>query len=59
MAGAGAGVGAQNSASIDVCASNSASMGAVAITVKAITAMQTKTTTLVRGLISGIFSGPF
>jgi hypothetical protein len=51
MDGAGAGAGAQNNASIGVCASNSANVGTAAIAVKANTAMQTKTTTVPRGLI--------
>src|SRR5688500_4053385 len=53
MEGAGAGVGAQKSASIGVCASKSANIGTAAIAVKANTAMQTKTTTLARGLTKG------
>ena len=57
--GAGAGVGDQKSASIGVCASITANIGAAAIAVKAKIAMQTTTTTFARGLISGVFSRPF
>jgi hypothetical protein len=55
MAGAEVGAGDQKSASMGVCASMSANIGAAAIAVKAKTATQRMTITVARGLTSIVY----